>query len=182
MMIDRRVIALRAVVLTVLALLLVGTGVSLAKVAPASLGRVVSWSEVIAVGTVISVGASNSEPSTASIRVEDVWKGNPGSEVEIDLTRTWPCDGSRAVMGERAVFFLSRADGSLRIAHAGLGRFPIREAGDHRYCDVPDQVITMPMDITRVGGPAVRGYDWSTYDLEALKRVVIRLDRQGGKK
>src|SRR6266581_1426394 len=171
MMIDTRFITLRAVMLTVLALLVVGPGMNLAKVAPASLGRVVSWSEVIAVGTVISVGASDSESSTASIRIEDVWKGNPGAEVEIDLTRTWPCDGSRAIMGERAVFFLSRVDGTLRIAHAGLGRFTIRAAGDRQYCDVPDQVITMPTDISRVAGPTTKGYDWSAYDLEALKSV-----------
>jgi hypothetical protein len=149
-----------------------------AKVAQARLAEVVYWSEIIIIGTPISISSESVPMRSATIAVEEVWRGNPERVIEVNLTRTWPCDSSTASVGEATVFFLSRSEGSWRIVHSGLGRFPISVMNGQRYCEIADNIVLMPDSLLRTGIPSEPGSDESFYELDALKRVVLQMIRR----
>lgn len=57
-----------------------------------------------------ALGQARERPSIAEVVVERVIKGEEGARHVVFLaSRTWACDASRAVIGERALFLLSEA-------------------------------------------------------------------------
>ncbi len=102
---------------------------SVAKVAPAKLSEVIARSELIFVGTVSSVMLDTIGEQVATVAVENVWHGAPGTTIRVSLQPTWTCDSSTATAGERAIFFLVQgSDNQWHYAHSGHGRMPIVEA------------------------------------------------------
>jgi len=109
----------------ILVLTLVLASAAFAKQDALTLSEVLHETSIVVVGTVAAISPDHGADS-ATIRVEQSWYGDPGSELTISLRPTWTCDGSSATKGERAVFLLSKAsDGSWHIAHSGNGRMPI---------------------------------------------------------
>jgi len=97
-----------------------------AKVAPAELSDVIAWSQVIVVGTVKSLATDSGGRPFAVVAVDTVWRGAPESTIRIALRPRSSCDTARAIVGERAIFFLEKdTDGQLHITHAGHGRMTI---------------------------------------------------------
>jgi hypothetical protein len=100
-------------------------GPAVAKAAPATLGQLVAWSQLILVGHVSQVSSDQANP-VALVVVEDIWYGTAPGTLQVSLRRTWPCDISRAELGERAVLFLERDEaGTWRISHSGHGLMPV---------------------------------------------------------
>lgn len=96
-----------------------------AKVGPASLAELIAWSDLIVVGHVSEIDERDSNPF-AMVVVEELWYGTSPSRVRVSLRPTWSCDGSRASLAERGVYFLGREnDGQWHISHSGHGRMPI---------------------------------------------------------
>ena len=90
----------------------------LAYVAPARLLDLVDVADAIAIGTVVSC-----EGDFATMKVERWLKGSHGSTVRYRARRSFRCDTSDAVVGERKLmFFETERDGGLGIAWHGRGR------------------------------------------------------------
>ena len=91
-------------------------GPLLAKVAPAKLSDVVAESQVILIGSVSSVTSSSPGQRFALVAVEELWRGAAGPTLRVSVDPTWPCDSSDAIVGERAIFFLTK-QGRRGVAH-----------------------------------------------------------------
>ena len=123
----------------------------LAKVAPARLSDVISQSEIILIGNVSSVISDSPGHRFAILSVEELWRGAAGPTLRVSVDRTWPCDSSDAIVGERAIFFLAKqADAEWHISHSGHGRMPIV---DH---DVSVSPMVILPDETRVRDTGLR--------------------------
>jgi hypothetical protein len=135
-------------------------GPAVAKVAPATLAELVAWSDLIVVAHVTQVSGDPNEPY-AIVAVDERWHGSSEDNLRISLHPTWPCDGSRAVLGEHVVLFLDRSkDGQWHIGHSGHGRMPIAS----------NRASVSPM-VLLPGETNVRGVDHDV-PLEELHRMV----------
>lgn len=127
--------------------------------------------------------ASGRPLTIATVRIDKSLKGfAEGSRVQFLATRTWTCDISTAVVGERGLFFLSGnmlsaklAEGTLealkketsssnlyKLSHSGRGRMILQEFNGAEY--VATQDIKLPEGLSR------RVY---TLDGTELKRTAI---------
>ncbi len=111
---------------------------SQAKVGPATLSQLTAWSDLIFVGRVTDLSVDTDGQRFAVVAVEQSWYGSPGAEVRISLLPVWPCDVSRANVGEQAIFFVTKGrDNQWHIAHSGHGRMLI----EHEVVSVSTLVV-----------------------------------------
>lgn len=62
----------------------------------------------------------------ATARILEVWKGTPPEKLHFRASKSWVCDSSHAVVGERIVLFLGGDPRTvMSIAYSGLGRLPV---------------------------------------------------------
>lgn len=80
---------------------------SKAEISSIQLEELTKNSDLIFVGRVISVSTIDEE-EIAKIEVLKKYKGRAQNQVFISVSRTWTCDVSNAIVGETALFFLSK--------------------------------------------------------------------------
>lgn len=84
----------------------------------------------------------------ATAEVIETWKGEPVREVRYFASSTWMCDLTGAEKGERVVLFLEKRNFMRRneprlmsIAHAGRGRWTLRDVGGKACASISPEVI-----------------------------------------
>ena len=142
-------------------------------VGPTTLSELVKDSDHVVVAVVRAV-QRRERNWEAMADVHEVWKGPITSVVTYNVTPTFRCDMSGAVVGEEVVLFLARedADGDPRIAHFGRGRFPIQHRDGVRFAACWCEIV-MPPDLERIPVPRLPVVG-SAVDLETLKTLVAR--------
>lgn len=146
-----------------------------AKVASIPLDEMIDASEVVVVAQVESVSRTFIFFGSryAQAKVLEVWKGNPGAEIEFLASPTWTCDISDAEVGETAVLFLERSGSSYVIAHSGRGRLPIRQIEGRPYGTIWPGVI-LPENVGTRPGPDPEYSFIESVSVDDLRAFVTR--------
>jgi hypothetical protein len=74
------------------------------------------------------VRAISWEKRVATARVLEAWKGTAGERVHFRASKSWTCDVSTAVVGERIILFLTddpKDSNVMAISFHGIGRLPV---------------------------------------------------------
>lgn len=147
-----------------------------AKVAQIPFAELVEGSDIIVVATVTSVSQTQTdEAAYATAQVVEVWKGQPGHEVEFLASPTWACDISGAKKGETVLLFLIKSDKSrsYAIAHSGHGRLPLRTVAGKTYAIIGPLVI-LPQNTPTLKGPEPKREDFRSVEITTLQDLVTR--------
>lgn len=133
-----------------IAVLLLGQGPVLAKVAPATLADLVRRSDFIGVVRVEKVSGRIPliRQRRASATILHSWKGPRTGVVKFVAQATWTCDISDAKVGEETVVFI-QGD---HLALAGRGRMPIFSREGRQYVAIWSDVF-LPASLATVKGP-----------------------------
>src|SRR5215217_3535256 len=125
-----------------------------AKVGSILLDEMIDASDVVVVARVDAVSRTflSFGQRYARAQVLEVWKGEPGPEVQFLASPTWTCDISDAESGETAVLFLKRSGSNYVIAQSGRGRLPIREIEGQLYGTIWPEV-RLPAGARTLPGP-----------------------------
>jgi hypothetical protein len=152
-----------------------------AKVGSVPLDAIIDGSDVVVVAhvesttrTFILFGSRH-----ARAKVLEVWKGDPGSEVEFLASPTWTCDISDAEVGETAVLFLKRSGSSYEIAHSGRGRLPVRQIEGRPYGTLWPGVI-LPEEVGTRPGPDPEFSFIESVSVDDLRTFVMRRPKSSG--
>lgn len=108
----------------------------------------------------------------ASCTPTATWKGKPDEVVQFLASRTWTCDISTAVQGERVVLFLKAGDsGQLSIYHSGRGRMLRREFEGREYESFYGDISFPENSVTSFDELSRASYSCGV-ELSELKRLV----------
>jgi hypothetical protein len=119
----------------------------------------------------------------ATARVLEAWKGNTGHEVRYLASSTWICDISDAKVGERVVLFLMRPKDWPKawpfrvIAHAGMGRMPIRDVEGKAFATIWTEHVRLPKGVMTIPGPATKYEFIRSVELSQLRWTVGAMSR-----
>jgi hypothetical protein len=141
-----------------------------AKVNPAPIAELIRSADVIVLAKVVSVGGGaatrkrNSKGAVAVAEAVESWKGDVGTTVRFSIEKTWSCDVSGAVVGERAVLILNKKDservrvvpGVHFLSFSGRGRMPIVERDGKSFVRVQGEV-DLPGDLESTKAPEFLG-------------------------
>ena len=158
-----------------------------AKVKATLISEVVRSAGAIVLVRVTKVTEGNSDPhgtiaktDVAVAEVLEQWKGDVGKTVEFSVQKTWPCDVSRAVVGERAVLVLDRNykgeehvrawPGLYFLSFSGRGRMPIVARDGKTYARVQGEIILPKLDVEFLSSPDFP--DDNLVELDKLRAYV----------